>query len=146
MDVLKPLGLAPEDVKLPLSPRSNDAYARINEEFDLLYSQLQEVNEQAGQNHAEVWTVVHALAIHVIVCPELLNQTQKHASTCLIYTLHIMLLVVRSCSPKTKNLHENMLHRNTLFAELFCSASCMHAYTWPCKCATTFFLCNTMSI
>lgn len=59
MDVLKPLGLAPEDVKLPLSPRSNDAYARINEEFDLLYSQLQEVNEQAGQNHAEVWTAVH---------------------------------------------------------------------------------------
>lgn len=100
MDVLKPLGLAPEDVKLPLSPRSNDAYARINEEFDLLYSQLQEVNEQAGQNHAEVRTVVHALAIHVIACPELLNQTQENASTCLIYTLHIMLLVVRSCSPK----------------------------------------------
>lgn len=54
LDILKPLGLAPEDVKLPLSPRSEDAYARINEEFDLLYSQLQEPGEQAGQNHAEV--------------------------------------------------------------------------------------------
>ena len=54
MDILKPLGLAPEDVKLPLSPRSEDAYARINEEFDMLYSQLQDPGEQAGQNHAEV--------------------------------------------------------------------------------------------
>ncbi len=54
MDILKPLGLAPEDVKLPLSPRSQDAYARINEEFDMLYSQLQDPGEQAGQNHAEV--------------------------------------------------------------------------------------------
>lgn len=53
MDILKPLGLAPEDVKLPLSPRSEDAYARINEEFDMLYSQLQDPGEQAGQNHAE---------------------------------------------------------------------------------------------
>ena len=51
MDILKPLGLAPEDVKLPLSPRSEDAYARINEEFDMLYSQLQDPGEQAGQNH-----------------------------------------------------------------------------------------------
>ncbi|KAL3162457.1 hypothetical protein ABBQ32_010122 [Trebouxia sp. C0010 RCD-2024] len=51
MDILKPLGLAPEDVKLPLSPRSEDAYARINEEFDMLYSQLQDPAEQAGQNH-----------------------------------------------------------------------------------------------
>ena len=63
MDILKPLGLAPEDVKLPLSPRSDDAYARINEEFDLLYSQLQEPNEQAGQNHAEV-----LLALHTALC------------------------------------------------------------------------------
>ena len=54
LDILKPLGLAPEDVKLPLSPRSEDAYARINEEFDLLYSQLQDPGEQAGQNHTEV--------------------------------------------------------------------------------------------
>ena len=53
-DILKPLGLAPEDVKLPLSPRSEDAYARINEEFDMLYSQLQDPGEHAAQNHAEV--------------------------------------------------------------------------------------------
>ena len=54
MDILKPLGLAPEDVKLPLSPRSEDAYARINEEFDMLYSQLQDPGEQPGQNQLEV--------------------------------------------------------------------------------------------
>ena len=53
-DILKPLGLAPQDVKLPLSPRSEDAYARIDEEFDLLYSQLQDPGDNAGQNHAEV--------------------------------------------------------------------------------------------
>ena len=58
MDILKPLGLAPEDVKLPLSPRSEDAYARINEEFDMLYSQLQDPGEQAGQNHAEVCVLI----------------------------------------------------------------------------------------
>ena len=82
MDVLKPLGLAPEDVKLPLSPRSNDAYARINEEFDLLYSQLQEVNEQAGQNHAEVRIAMHAQADHVIVHSEMFNlENQQNAQT-----------------------------------------------------------------
>ena len=54
MDILKPLGLAPEDVKLPLSPRSEDAYARINEEFDMLYSQLQDPGEQPGHNQLEV--------------------------------------------------------------------------------------------
>lgn len=60
MDILKPLGLASDDVKLPLSPRSDAAYARINEEFDLLYTQLQEPHEQAGQNHTEVLLVMHA--------------------------------------------------------------------------------------
>ena len=67
LDILKPLGLAPEDVKLPLSPRSEDAYARINEEFDLLYSQLQDPGEQAGQNHTEVTKLfVHcALITHL---------------------------------------------------------------------------------
>ena len=69
MDILKPLGLAPEDVKLPLSPRSEDAYARINEEFDMLYSQLQDPGEQAGQNHAEVCRlspVFRSDAVHIM--------------------------------------------------------------------------------
>lgn len=65
MDILKPLGLAPEDVKLPLSPRSEDAYARINEEFDMLYSQLQDPGEQAGQNHAEVSSQAVWVACHM---------------------------------------------------------------------------------
>ena len=65
MDILKPLGLAPEDVKLPLSPRSEDAYARINEEFDMLYSQLQDPGEQAGQNHAEVCRLCAVFSRHV---------------------------------------------------------------------------------
>lgn len=73
MDILKPLGLAPEDVKLPLSPRSEDAYARINEEFDMLYSQLQDPGEQAAQNHAEVCRLsplfgrgaLHIMSVHL---------------------------------------------------------------------------------
>lgn len=86
MDILKPLGLAPEDVKLPLSPRSEDAYARINEEFDMLYSQLQDPGEQAGQNHAEV----NSLAVWV-TC--LMQHQDQHQEA--LYTQAICILLCR---------------------------------------------------
>lgn len=80
MDILKPLGLAPEDVKLPLSPRSEDAYARINEEFDMLYSHLQDPGEQAGQNHAEVCSLSPVFgrgAMHIMpICTKLAGTVQ----------------------------------------------------------------------
>ena len=45
-DVLGPLGLTADAVKVPLSPRSQQAYQAINTEFDTLFAKLQPDTEQ----------------------------------------------------------------------------------------------------
>jgi hypothetical protein len=39
-EILDPLGVTKEELHLPLSPRSEQAYKRINEEFEFFYRQL----------------------------------------------------------------------------------------------------------
>ncbi|KAK9829619.1 hypothetical protein WJX72_006915 [[Myrmecia] bisecta] len=43
-DMLKPLGLSDENGKFPLSPRSETAYTRISQEFDVLFHHLADGN------------------------------------------------------------------------------------------------------
>ena len=44
--MLGPLGLTADAVKVPLSPRSQQAYQAINTEFDTLFAKLQPDTEQ----------------------------------------------------------------------------------------------------